>query len=89
MTQTRITLTLTTLIAALFALLLIAALVGGTASPADADASRSSGGGLHASLPWDKAADTRPMYARTVYREHHMCDEVRHPAKNNAPALKP
>lgn len=86
MTMNRITFTLTSLIAAMFALLLVAAMVG-SASPARADTGR--GTGTSAMMLWHAARSTQPMYARPVYREHHMCDEVRHPAMKNAPALKP
>ena len=85
MTLNRITLTLTTLIAALFALLLIAAMTG-TASPANAGTGGSNG--TSAFTPWQHAA-AHPAYARAMFREHHMCDEVRHPAMSNAPALRP
>ena len=86
MTSTRLAATMTTLIAAMFALLLVAALVGsggraeGTAGGFTDDSS--------ALVPWHKAAPAHPEYSRTVYREHHMCDEVRHKAIK-APAVNP
>ena len=86
MTSTRIAVTLTTLIAAMFALLLVAALVssGGRAEG-------NTGGftdGSSALAPWHKAAPAHPEYARTVYREHHMCDEIHHKAIKS-PAVNP
>jgi hypothetical protein len=83
MTLNRITLTLTTLIAALFALLLLAALTG-AASPANAGTGGSSG--TSSFTPWHHAA-AHPTYAKAMFRVHHMCDEMHHPAMK--PALKP
>ena len=87
MTSTRLAVTLTTLIAAMFALLLVAALVG-----ASGRAEGSTGGGFtdgsSALVPWHKAAPAHPEYSRTVYRDHHMCDEVHHKAIK-APAVNP
>jgi hypothetical protein len=86
MTSSRIAVTLTTLIAAMFALLLIAALVG-----SGGRAEGTTGGfsdGSSALVPWHKAAPAHPQYARTVYREHHMCDKV-HQRATKSPDLNP
>jgi hypothetical protein len=86
MTSTRFAVTLTTLIAAMFALLLLAALVSGGGR-----AEGTPGGftdGSSALVPWHKAAPVHPEYSRTVYREHHMCDEVHHKAIKS-PAVNP
>ena len=83
MTLNRITLTLTTLIAAQFALLLIAAMTG-AASPANAGTGTSDG--TSSFTPWHHAA-AHPTYAKAMYRAHPMCDRIHHPAMK--PALKP
>ena len=86
MTSTRLAVTLTTLIAAMFALLLVAALVG-----SGGRAEGTTGGfsdGSSALVPWHKAAPAHPEYSRTVYRDHHMCDQVHHKAIK-APAVNP
>jgi len=87
MTLNRITVTLTTLIAAMFALLLIAAFVG-AAGPAAGSSGSGFTGGTASMMPWHKAAPAHPEYARTIYREHHMCDEVHHKAIKS-PAVSP
>ncbi len=86
MTFNRITVTLTTLIAAMFALLLIAALVGSSGR-----AEGTTGGytdGSSALVPWHKAAPAHPEYSRIIYREHHMCDEIHH-KMIKSPAVNP
>ena len=86
MTSTRLAVTLTTLIAAMFALLLVAALLG-----SGGRAEGTTGGFTHggsALVPWHKAAAAHPGYSRTVFRDHHMCDEVHHKAIK-APAVNP
>jgi hypothetical protein len=84
MTSSRIAVTLTTLIAAMFALLLVAALVG-----SGGRAEGTPGGfsdGSSSLVPWHKVAE--PVYAKPVYRPHHMCDEIHHKAIQS-PAVNP
>jgi hypothetical protein len=86
MTLNRITITLTSLIAVMFALLLMAALVG-AAGPASGATNRGFHDGSGAFVAW-RVAPAHPEYARVVYREHHMCDEVHHKAIQS-PAVSP
>jgi hypothetical protein len=82
--QHRITLTLTTLLAAMFALLAIAAAVG---SSGGSTGNSGGSGGTSGLLPWHQAKPA-PVYAKVVYHPHQMCDELRHKA-TKSPAVNP
>ena len=81
--QHRITLTLTTLLAAMFALLAIAAAVGSSGS---STGNTGGSGGTSALLPWHQAV-AKPDF-KVVYHPHQMCDELRHKA-TKSPAVNP
>ena len=81
MTLNRMSLTLTVLVVFLFAALIFAAMAGASTSPSPTTTTDS-----NSFVPWHKAKP-QPMYAKVTYREHHMCDEVRHPAMKQSPKL--
>ena len=85
--QHRITLTLTTLLAAMFALLAIAAAVGSAGGSTGSSGISGGSGGTSALLPWQHAKSA-PVYAKVVYHPHQMCDEIHHKAIQS-PAVNP